>query len=217
MKSDVELQRDVLDELKFEPAVDAAEIGVTVKDGVVTLSGNVPSYSEKLAAEHAAKRVFGVKGVAEEIEVNLPAFYKRTDADIVRAAVNALEWNTLVPDDKIKVTVTDGWLTLEGEVDWQYQKVAALDAVQALAGVKWVSNLMTVKPKVSATSVKSDIVGAFKRSAELDAQNILVEVKGDEVTLSGKVRSLAEWGEAERTAWAAQGVSRVFNKININS
>jgi len=215
MKTDVELQRNVLGELKFEPAVHAAEIGVIAKDGIVTLTGFVPNYWEKVAAERAAKRVFGVRGVAEEIRVNLPAFYQRTDADIARAAANALEWNTLVPPEKVKVTVSEGFVKLEGEVDWQYQKTAARDAVHLLAGVQSVDNQITVKPKVTPMAIKADIVSAFKRSAELDARHIDVDATEDKVVLKGKVRNLAEREEAERTAWAAAGVGRVVNQLQI--
>ncbi len=215
MKTDIELQRDVLDELKYEPSVDAAEIGVAVKDGIVTLSGIVPNYLEKLAAERAAKRVFGVKGVAEEIEVHLPMLFQRTDADIARAAVNALEWNALVPSEKLKVTISKGRLTLEGEVDFYYQKTAARDAVHALSGVKSLQNDITIKPKVTATVIKSEIAAAFKRNVELDAEHITVHAKGDTVTLSGHVRNLAERTQAEQTAFAAGGVSKVTNDLLI--
>ena len=150
MKTDSELQRDVLDELKWEPSVDAAHIGVSVKDGVVTLSGHVSSYAEKFAAERAAKRVLGVRAVANEIDVKLPSSSQRTDEDIAAAAVNALKSNVSVPADKIKVTVSKGWVKLEGEVEWQYQKDAAENAVRYLAGVMGVTNLITVKPRVLA-------------------------------------------------------------------
>ena len=213
MKTDMELERHVMDELRFEPEVDAGDIGVAVKDGVVTLTGNVLSYFEKMAAERAVKRVSGVKGVAEEIQVNLPSFSERTDADIARAAANALEWNILVPDEKVKVTVEKGWLTLDGEVDWQYEKEAAQETVQALTGVRGVLNQILVKPRLSPVDIKSDIVSAFKRDAGLDAERVKVKIVGDEVILKGKVKSLSESEEAERTAWAARGVSKVVNSL----
>src|SRR3954468_3777352 len=172
--TDAELQREVIDELVWEPSVDAAHIGVSVKDGVVTLSGYVSSYAEKYAAERAAKRVHGVKALANELEVRLPGSGQRTDVDIAAAAVRALKSNVSVPADKIKVTVSKGWVKLEGEVDWQYQKHAAERGVRYLPGVVGVTNLITVKPHVAPSEVKAKIEDALKRSAEMDAGRITV-------------------------------------------
>jgi len=215
MKKDTELRRDLLDELEWEPSVDAAEIGVTVRDGVVTLTGAVKSYAEKMAAERVTKRVVGVKAIANDIEVRLRGTAERNDSDIARAAVDALKWKTLVPDDRIKVLVTKGWVTLEGDLDWQYQRDAAFEAVHHLVGVKGVNNLLAVKPRASATEVKSRIEAAFRRSAELDAQKVRVETRDGKVTLRGEVQSWSERQEAERTAWSAPGVTEVENLIAI--
>jgi osmotically-inducible protein OsmY len=215
--TDLELKKKVEEELIFEPSVNAAEIGIAVKNGIVTLSGYIPSFWEKYAAERAATRVAGVKAVVNEIEVRLPTSSERTDEDIARAAVNALTWSVSVPSDRIKVKVSKGWITLEGTADWQFQKAAAEKTVRGLIGVRGISNLIDVKPQVSGFEVKSAIQDALKRSAELDASHITVDVDGEKVTLRGTVRSWFEREEAERAAWRSPGVRSVDNRITIGA
>jgi len=215
MKNDSELQRDVLDELKWEPAVTAAHIGVTAKQGIVTLTGHVPSYVEKTHAEMAATRVYGVKAVANELDVKLPGSLKRTDEDIAASCANGLAENYSVPNDKVKCLVRDGWVTLSGQVDWYFQKMAAEDSVRYLAGVRGISNNVTLKPRVSGEAIKKQIEAAFKRSAEIDSSRVFVETEGSSVTLSGRVHSFAERMEATHAAWAAPGVTSVRNDITI--
>jgi osmotically-inducible protein OsmY len=215
MKIDTDLRRDVLDELEWEPSIDAAEIGVASHKGVVTLTGDVKSYAEKLTAERVTKRVSGVKAIANDINVRLPGSAERTDADIAAVAVDALNWITSIPKGRVKVAVSKGWITLEGEVDWRYQKDAAFNAVHHLVGVKGVTNLISLKPSLSATEVKSRIEAAFRRSAELDAKAVRVETHNSKVRLRGDVHSWSERQEAERSAWAAPGVTQVENLIAI--
>lgn len=215
MKTDSQIQKDVMDELKWQPNIDETLIGVIVENGVVTLSGIVNDYSKKIAAEKAVKRVSGVKAVAEDIEVKYGDTYKKTDKEIAKAAVNALEWNTSVPDNKIAVKVEDGWVYLSGEVQWSYQRDAAKSAVENLLGVKHVANNITIKQTVKATDIKEKIKKAFERAAEVDARNIEVEVDGHAVTLKGTVHSLAEKDEARRTAYSSPGVYSVKNELKV--
>lgn len=215
MKTDTTLQQDVIDELAWEPSIDAAAIGVTAEDGVVTLSGHVPSYAEKWTAEHVTKRVAGVRGVANEIAVRLPGGSARTDGDIARAALNALEWDVWAPEQRIIVAVNDGWIKLEGTLDTQHQKAAAERAVRALTGVKGVTNLLKVAPALQPAEVSSKIAAAFQRSAVLDARQIHVETHANRVVLRGNVRVWDEREAAEQAAWAAPGVAAVDNQITV--
>lgn len=216
IRTDDQVQRDVLAELKFEPRVLPNEIGVTVKNGVVTLTGFVDSYTKRWAAEEAAHRVHGVKAVANDLEVRLSGSGERTDADVAAAAVRALEWDAFVSVDKLDVTVSNGWVTLKGDVEWQFQRQDAERVVRRLTGVKGVSNLITVKPRVTPSELKQKIEKALVRSAETDAQRITVEVDGSKVILKGTVRSWAEKQEAERMAYSAPGVTSVDNRITIS-
>jgi osmotically-inducible protein OsmY len=213
--TDRELQQHVQNALAWEPSIDAADIGVSVESGVVTLRGDVRSYSERATAERVTLGVYGVKGVANDVAVRLDDGLKRTDTDIAQAAVSALHWNTVVPDEKITVTVTDGWVTLKGRVNWEYQRSAAANTVRDLAGVRGVTNTISLEPHVSAMDVKSKIEAALKRSAEVDARRINVAVADSKVILSGNVHSWFERDEARHAAWSAPGVKEVEDHIAV--
>jgi osmotically-inducible protein OsmY len=217
MRTDLQLVSDVTEELKWEPSVKAKEIGVAVRESVVTLSGNVDTFGQKFAAERAAERVTGVRAVADELKVKLPNANERTDTELALAVVHAFKWDVEVPDDQIKCKVVNGWLTLEGSVEWYFQKAAAERDVRFLMGVKGVMNLIDVKPKASASDVMTHIEKALKRTAELDAKKVRVDARGGKVTLRGSVRSWAERQEAERAAWATSGVTEVVDKIEIEA
>lgn len=215
MPTDTQLHRDVFEELNWDPSVHAADIGIAVKDGIVTLHGSVSSFAERVAAERAVLRVYGAKAVANDIEVRLPGLSERTDSDIAQAAVNALEWNAWVPHGQLTLAVHQGWLTLRGQVERQYQKIAAEEAVRNLFGVKGVTNEITVRPQVTRADVAPQIEAAFRRSAQLDAQRIRVETHGGKVSLFGNVHSWLERQEAERMAWGAPGIFAVENNITV--
>ena len=215
MKTDAQLQKDVTAELGWEPSINAAQIGVEVKDGIVTLAGHVCCYAEKWEAERAAQRVAGVKALTVEIEVKLPGTSTRTDVDVARSAENVLLWATDVAQGGVKVMVENGWITLSGEVDWDYQRQAAASAIRHLTGVRGVSCNIAVKAKVSSTAVKSDIEAALKRRAIHEAQKIGVEVHGTSVTLTGTAHSWSERELATHTAWGTPGVQYVVDEITV--
>ena len=215
MSNDKQLKQSVLDELNWEPSINSAHIGVTTKDGVVTLLGHVETYAEKRAAEKAVLRVKDVKAVAEEIEVKLPFSVKHGDEEIASAAVDRLAWDASVPKDKVKATVAKGWLTLTGQVEWHYQHDAAADAVRTLWGVTGVSNQITIKPRVSATDIKDDIMVALNRSW-FSPEKIDVSANDGKVTLTGTVDYWDERALAGSTAWAAPGVTSVTNDIRVH-
>ena len=215
MKSDAQLRSDIVAELTWDPAITATDVGVIVKDGVVTLTGHPSSHAEKHAIERAAQRVSGVKALAIEMPVKLAATYERTDADIAMAAERALEWNALVPAGKIRPMVERGWVTLSGEVEWEYQRKAAEAAVRNLLGVTGVRNEVTVKPKVAPGDIEQKIRAALQRQADRDARHIEVSVQGTNVILRGAVHSWAERKAAQGAAWSAPGVANVINNLVI--
>lgn len=215
MKSDSQIQQDVIEELRWSPNVTHTNIGVSVKNGIVTLSGSVPSYAEKAEAESAALRVAGVKAIVEKTEVRLPSDLERKDEDIARAALNVLKWHVQVPDNDIKVDVENGRVRLSGEVEWSFQKEAAFSAVKSIIGVSSVANAITIKPRVSPANVKENIEQALKRAAEREAKRINVDVQGRKVILTGKVHSLAELRDARGAAWGAPGVTEVESNLQV--
>jgi len=215
MKSAMEIQKDVIEQLKWEPFLNAAQIGVAVKNGIVTLSGQVDAYSKKILAEKTTKKVAGVKAIAEDIQVGISPVYKKTDTEIAEAVVNALKWHTMIPDEKIKVSVEDGNVKLEGDVEWEYQRNQAKTAIENLTGVRFVTNLVAVKPKITPYELQQKINSSFQRSANIDSARITAEVLGSKVTLRGKVRSFSEKEDAENAVWSAPGVVSVENKLLI--
>jgi osmotically-inducible protein OsmY len=212
---DSEIRRKVLAELDWDPSIDASGVGVAVKDGVVTLTGSIPSYWQRSEVECVVKRVKGVRAVAEDLTIELPGAAERSDADIAQSVLNGLRFNVAVPTNRVQATVENGWVTLEGEVEWQFQKSAAGEAIKYLMGVKGVSNNITIKPRVSAGDVKAKIEGAFARRAQLDANAITVEASDSKVILHGSVHSWDEREQAEQAAWAAPGVTKVENNVTV--
>ncbi|HXW96905.1 MAG TPA: BON domain-containing protein [Gemmatimonadales bacterium] len=215
MKADKELQRDVMDELRYEPSLDEKEIGANASNGLVTLTGRVKSYAEKLAAIRAVERVAGVRAIANELHVAPPQLFEHTDVEIAEAAIRALEWSTSVPHDQVKARIEKGWVTLEGKVDWKFQRDSAEEAIRLLAGVRGVTNLIIVEPAVTPGEVSRKIAAALSRSAALHAQEIKVEARDRKVTLKGTVHSWDERREAEHAAWAAPGVTAVENQLAV--
>ena len=216
MRSDSEIEKDVKAELEWDPDLDATDIAVSVKNGVVTLTGFVKSYTDRYEAEAAAKRVAGVVAVANDIEVRMPSVDERPDPEIARDAAAAVKSQLPISSENIKIIVKNGWVTLEGQVEWQYQRQTAENVVRRIKGVKGVSNTILLKPRAEPTEVKRKIQEALRRSAEVDANRIIVEAVGGEVILKGTVRSWAERQEAERVAWAAPGVTKVEDRIVVS-
>src|ERR1700730_7139012 len=217
MKSDSELERDVKEELKWNPDLDATDIAVLAHYGAVTLTGFVRSYTDKYEAESAAKRVAGVIAVANDLKVRIPSIHERPDPDIARDAAAAIKNQLLISYEQIKVVVNDGWVTLEGEVEWQYQQQTAETVVRSLQGVKGITNLIKIRPRAQPQDIKRKIQEAFRRNADVAANQIIIEADGSEVVLKGKVRSWAEREEAERVAWRAPGVTKVEDHIVVRN
>jgi len=213
MKTDAQLKADVTSELAWDPSIDANAIGVMVKDGIVTLTGHLDSFAEKQAVERAARRVSGVRGIAVELDVKPSAAHKRSDSEIAKAALAALRWHSWVPEERVKVEVEDGWVTLGGEVDWRYQATSAEQCIRPLVGVRGLSNNIDIKPSVSEKDISAEISAALTRQAQREAGQIRIEVDGAVVTLRGKVHSLPEHDAAVGAAWATRGVSRVVDGL----
>jgi osmotically-inducible protein OsmY len=220
MRTDTEVQNDVMEELKWEATINsikATDIGVACRSGIVTLTGVVDSYSKKLAAEKATMRVAGVKAVANDIEVKLWSGFKKNDTDIAETILNAIKWSTSIPEEKVKVKVDEGWVTLEGDVEWEFQRYACKNAVEDLRGVRGVTNnIKVIATEPAINEIKEMIRSAIRRNAVMDANKIEVDISGTQVILKGEVRSLAEKNDAEEAAWSARGITQVDNRLEVN-
>lgn len=215
MKNDLDIQQDVINELKWQPFLKSVSIGVAVKNGIVTLSGMVDNYAQKAEAEKATKKVSGVKAVAEDIQIGVSPSYKKTDPEIAESVMNALKWHVAVPEEKIKIKVENGIVTLEGEVEWEFQRNSAKEAVSNLVGIRNVISFLNVKSKLTAFDIRIKISQALQRTAMIDAERISIEVEGNKVILNGKVRSFTEKEDVEEAAWCAPGVSKVETHLEI--
>ena len=215
MKNDAQIQKDVIAQLNWEPVLNAAEIGVSVKEGIVTLSGIVDTYTKKLAAERVAKGVSGVRAVAEDIQVGVSPFFRRTDTEIAEAVLNALKWHTAVNEDKIKIKVEDGVVTLDGQVEWDYQRRAAKTAIENLSGIRTIYNFISVKPAANPVDIKKKISDSFHRMASVDAEKLSVDIIGSKAILRGRVHSIKEKEDAADIAWAAPGIMNVDNQLEV--
>jgi len=216
MKTDIDLQKDVMEELQWDPLLLSTEVGIAVKDGIVTLMGHVNNYGQKLAAENAAKRVKDVKAVAVDIDIKLPLGHERTDADIAAAALNALKWSSFVPEECIKLTVENGRITLEGEVEWQFQKKSATSALKNLIGLQGINNHLKVKPQITPIIVKDVIRKALERRADIEADRIDIITDGGRITLKGNVRSWTEKTAVEQAVWSTPGVIEVKDELRVS-
>ena len=217
MKSDSQIQNDVVEQMKWEPFLKGSDIGVAVKNGVVTLSGNVDSYSKKVTAENATRKVSGVRAIAEDLQIGVSPAFSKSDTEIAEAVLHALQWHSAVQEEKIKIKVENGIVRLDGEVEWEYQRTLANAAIEHLAGVRSVINLISVKPTVKPSDIQQKISAAFHRSATIDAGKITAEIAGTKVTLRGKVRSFAEKQDAENAAWNAPGVTIVESGLEVET
>lgn len=217
MRTDYQIQQDVMDQLKWEPILNAAQIGVAVKNGVVTLSGSVDTYYKKIKAENAAKKVVGVRALAEDLRVGVSPLFKKSDAEIAEAALTALRQHTSIPDENLKLKVEDGIITIEGQVDWYYQRKLAEDSLQGLAGVRDIVNNISVKPLTTGENIKKRIADAFQRNAALDASRLSIDLVGSKAILKGNVRSFTEKEDALNAAWSAPGIFEVDNRITVEA
>lgn len=215
MRNDADIRKDIVEELAWDPILNTEEITVSVKGGVVTLAGTVDTYSKKVAVEYAAKRIAGVKAIALDIRINPSHIFNRTDSEIAHAVVDSLKWNSLVQTDNIRVRVENGWVALEGEVEWEYQRKAAKESIEQLIGVRGVSDLLSLKPKIAMRAIRQSILAAFNRHAMLDVSKITVETEDNNVILKGSVSSIAERVDAEHAAWSVPGVRQVENNLEV--